>query len=491
MLPERLQQKLRDLPDRPGCYLMRDRFGRIIYIGKAASLRHRVRSYFQRAAGRRMDPKLRSLLHSVADLDVLVLPSEADAILTEGKLIKDYRPRYNILLKDDKRFPLLRLDPGHPFPRLRLCRFQRPDGAVYFGPYASSPAARAALEFVEKRCGLRRCAPLVPGPADHRHCLNDIVRFCSAPCIGKITAEAYAERVAEARAFLEGKRPAALQELEGAMLEAARARQFEKAAGLRDSLRLLRLAVRQRAHVRRAPGQPEADALAGIRELAALLGLARPPRVIEAYDLSSISGTLAVGSLVAAEDGIPKPARYRRFRIKTPQAVDDARMMAEVIRRRFSRLLLTGAPPPGLVLVDGGAIQVRAAEAELAGLGLADVPVAGLAKRFETLLFRRQALNLPPESHALRTLQRLRDEAHRFALAYHRRLRARRLRESWLDEVPGIGAARKQALLRRFGSVSRLRRAPESELAALPGIGPALARELAGRARGHQEGAGG
>ncbi|MDD5676425.1 MAG: excinuclease ABC subunit UvrC [Kiritimatiellae bacterium] len=491
MLPDIIRRKLRELPDKPGCYLMRDRHGRIIYVGKAASLRHRVRSYFHRATLNRADPKIRGLVKSIADLDVIVLRSEADAILTEGKLIKDYRPRYNTLFKDDKRFPLLRIERSQPFPRIRLCRFQRNDGAAYFGPYTSSPAARAALEFVEKYYGLRKCAPLTPDPADHKHCINDIVRFCAAPCIGKTTPAEYRGRVQEACAFLRGERPAVLKEMQAAMEGASQALNFEKAAALRDTLRLLYLAVKQRAHIgrtlgrKRSTGQQSDTGQTGIRTLGKILGLKRPPRVIEAYDISNISGTLAVGSLVAAVDGIPKPARYRRFRIKTLQTADDARMMAEVIRRRFARLLHEGARAPDLVLVDGGLIQLRAAEAELAALGLADIPVAGLAKRFEKIFFGRRILALTADSPALKVLQHLRDEAHRFALAYHRSVRARRIRESRLDDIPGIGETRKQAILRHFGSVERLARAPERTLATIPGVGPVLARlikqTLAGR----------
>lgn len=478
MLPDLIKRKLRDLPDKPGCYLMRDRYGRIIYVGKAASLRHRVRSYFHRAALNRADPKIRGLVKSVADLDIVVLRSEADAILTEGKLIKDYRPRYNALLKDDKRFPLLRLDLNQPFPRMRLCRIQRNDGAVYFGPYASSPAARAALEFVEKHFGLRKCAPLAPGLSDHRHCINDIVRFCSAPCIGKTTPAAYRARVNEAVAFMRGMRPAVFKEVETAMEKAAQALNFEKAAALRDTLRLLRLAVKERAHIARSSGLDAEAGRAGVAALGKALGLRRPARVIEAFDISNISGTLAVGSLVAAVNGVPKPARYRRFRIKTLRSADDARMMAEVIRRRFARLRQEGARAPDLVLVDGGLIQMRAAEAELTALGLAEIPVAGLAKRFERIFYARRVLSLPADSPALKVLQRLRDEAHRFALAYHRALRARRIRESRLDDIPGIGATRKQDLLRHFGSVARLARAPEQAIAGLPGVGSALARQI-------------
>lgn len=481
-IPEKVKAKLRNLPAKPGCYLMRDRAGRIIYIGKAASLRQRVRSYFHRAVRRRADPKLRSLVNSIADFDILVLNSETAAILTEGRLIKEYRPRYNVLFRDDKRFPILRVDVQTPFPRFTLCRFQRNDGAIYLGPYASSAAARAALEFVEKRCGLRKCSPLIPGLADHKHCLDDILRYCAAPCLGQVSAVEYRRRVEEAIAFLRGERPAVLKELAAAMETAAQALDFEKAAALRDTLRLLQVAIRQRAGIVRRAAAPEPAGLTGIRALQSALKLARLPRRIEAYDISNISGTHAVGSLVVAQDGVPRPTGYRRYRIKTLSAADDAGMLAEVVRRRFGRLQREHGALPDLVLVDGGLAQLRAARQELARLDLTALPVAGLAKRFEELYWEGQGraapLRLPADSPALKVLQQLRDEAHRFALAYHRRLRAKRIRESALDEIPGVGARRKEQLLCRFGSVARLTRAPESAIAATAGVGPQLARVI-------------
>ena len=206
-ISDTLQTKLRALPDAPGCYLFRDRRGRIIYVGKAVSLRKRVQSYFREASLRRGSPKLRGLVRSVDDLEVVVVRNEAEAVLTEGQLIKDYRPRYNVSFRDDKRFLLLRIDLREPYPVIRLCRIQREDEAQYFGPYASSAAARAAVDFVEKRYGLRKCAPREPDAQTYQHCLNDVIRFCSAPCVGKVTREAYHARVAEACAFLRGRRP--------------------------------------------------------------------------------------------------------------------------------------------------------------------------------------------------------------------------------------------------------------------------------------------
>ncbi len=481
-LPDAIREKLAGLPDAPGVYLMRDRGGRVIYVGKAASLRKRVRSYFRPGALRRADPKLRGLVHAARDLEIVPLRNEAEAILFEGRLIKEYRPRYNVDFRDDKRFLLLRVDPREPFPRFDLCRIAREDGRLYFGPYASSAAARAALEFLDRRFGLRRCRPRLPGPVDHRHCLNDILRFCTAPCIGRIDGAAYGARVAEACAFLRGERPALLREVQAAMREAAAAQRFEQAAALRDTLRLLQDVVRQRVRARLPRAAPDAAPAAGLAALREALALPTPPETIEAYDISNISGTFAVGSMVCAVGGVPRPARYRRFRIRTVEGADDPAMMAEVLRRRFERRGQAGWAPPDLVLVDGGLAQVRAARREADRLGLGALPVVGLAKRFEELHAgppgAERVLKLPPGSPALRVLQRLRDEAHRFALAYHRHLRARRIRESALDEVEGIGPRRKQALLRAFGSVDRLRRAEVAEIATVPGIGPALAAAL-------------
>ncbi|MCS6771563.1 MAG: excinuclease ABC subunit UvrC [Kiritimatiellae bacterium] len=481
-LPDAIKQKLQTLPDQPGVYIMRDKHGQIIYVGKASSLRNRVRHYFQRATLRSADPKLRGLIRGIADFDVIPVRSEAEAILTEGRMIKEYRPRYNVYFRDDKRFLLLRIHLDDPWPRFELCRIDRRDGALYFGPYASSRAARTALDFVQRRFGIRECRPRIPGPDDHKHCHADIVRFCSAPCIGAVSAEEYRRRVMEAISFLRGERPELLGELEAQMRDAAERMDYEEAAALRDTLLLLRRAIRERA---RGTGQlhlkPE-DAKAGLQDLRIALNLNAPPRVIECFDISNISGTYAVGSMVVAVDGIPARNRYRRFRIKTVLGIDDPAMMAEVIRRRYTRVCQEGLALPDLILVDGGVTQLNAARAELAALGLGHVPTAGLAKRFEELhvdpALSAGPVRLPRNSMGLRVLQQIRDEAHRFALDYHRRVRARRIRDSLLDEIEGVGEKRKELLLKHFGSVTRLARASESDIAALPGIGPQLARVI-------------
>ncbi|AKJ63726.1 excinuclease ABC subunit UvrC [Kiritimatiella glycovorans] len=478
--PESIRRKLDALPDRPGVYLMRDRRGKIIYVGKAASLRKRVRSYFRPSTMRRGDPKLRGLIRSIADFDVLELRTEAEATLTEGNLIKEYRPRYNALFKDDKRFLLLRVHPGEPYPRFDTCRIRRDDGARYFGPYASSSAAYAAKEFLEARFGLRLCRPRVPDRETYRHCHNDVIRRCSAPCIGRITPEEYQRRVEESCAFLRGERPELLRELRAQMEAAAEGQHYESAAALRDLLKLVTRAVRERARVRRTPALQEETARQGLRELAVALKLPHPPDVIECFDISNISGTYAVAALVAAVDGRPVPQRYRRFRIRTVEGADDPRMMAEAVRRRYSRLAREGSSMPGLVLVDGGITQLRAARRALHELDLGGLVVAGLAKRYEELYTNAESaaetVRLPGDSAALEVIRRIRDEAHRFAIAYHRRLRGRRIRESVLDDIEGIGPRKKEQLLRHFGSFQRLKKADEKELADAPGIGPHTAK---------------
>ena len=476
---DKVKAKVAALPDQPGVYLMRNRQGKIIYIGKAASLRSRAGSYFRPGTFAKADPKLRGLIRSIDDLDFIALKTEAEATLTESRLIKDYRPRYNVSLKDDKRFLLLRVNLNEPVPRFDAVRIRKDDGARYWGPFATSAVAWASLEFVDKQFGLRRCSPRVPGPDDHRHCLNDIVRFCSAPCIGKVTPEQYRERVLAACAFLDGERREFLEALRQQMAAAAKDMKFEKAAALRDLYLLLRRGLREKARGRKSLHLKKEEAQKGLAELQQRLGLARPPEIIECYDISNISGTLSVASRVVSVGGVPTPARYRMYRIRSVEGADDPASMAEVIRRRFTRALAEQERLPDLVLVDGGITQLRAARAVLDGLGLPNQRVAGIAKQYEELFHdpanEAAPLRFEPGSDALRVVQQIRDEAHRFALTYHRKLRAQKIRESVLDDIPGIGKRRKERLLAHFGSVARLRRATAEEIAAAPDIGPKMA----------------
>ena len=451
---------------------MRDRRGVIIYVGKAKNLRRRVLSYFRPGAD--LAPKVRSMVHSVADLEFMTVKNDAEALLTEASLIKKYKPHFNILMRDDKRYLALRADPDEPFPAFRTCRIVRDDGALYFGPFPSAPVVRAAKDFVEKRWGLRGCAALAPDEEAHVHCHADVIRFCSAPCLGKISMADYRARFDEACAFLKGERPEVIAEVTEEMKAAAAKEDFQKAARLRDT-------------VRKSPEMRREDARQGLAELAAALGLPKPPRVIECVDISNLFGTHNVASLVVAIDGLPDRRWYRHFRIESFKGADDPRAMAEVTRRRYGpeSTLTAKSPRADLYICDGGVTQLRAARAVFAELGITDIPTVGLAERMEILVTddERGDIFLPRDSQALFVATRLRDEAHRFAITYHRSLRERTIRESALDAIPGIGPAKKMALLKRFHSIYGIARACEEEIASAAGIGAPLAAAVRKAAR--------
>ena len=474
-----LRERLKTVPNRPGCYLMRDRRGVIIYVGKAKNLRRRVLSYFRPGAD--LAPKVRSMVHSVADLEFMTVKNDAEALLTEASLIKKYKPHFNILMRDDKRYLALRADPDEPFPAFRTCRIVRDDGALYFGPFPSAPVVRAAKDFVEKRWGLRGCAALAPDEEAHVHCHADVIRFCSAPCLGKISMADYRARFDEACAFLKGERPEVIAEVTEEMKAAAAKEDFQKAARLRDTVFALKEMTK--AHfVRKSPEMRREDARQGLAELAAALGLPKPPRVIECVDISNLFGTHSVASLVVAVDGLPDRRFYRRFRIETVEGADDPRSMAEVVRRRYGpeSTLTAKSPRADLFICDGGITQLRAARAAFREIGVTDIPTVGLAERMEIIVTddARGEIFLPRDSQGLFVATRLRDEAHRFAITYHRSLRERTIRESVLDEVPGIGAVKKVALLKRFRSTRGIAKAEVDEIAAAAGVNETVAAHV-------------
>ena len=479
-----LRERLKSVPNRPGCYLMRDRRGVIIYVGKAKNLRRRVLSYFRPHAD--LAPKVRSMVNTVADLEFMTVRNEAEALLTEAALIKRHRPHFNILMRDDKRYLALRADPSAPFPRFATCRIVRDDGALYFGPFPSAPVVRAAKDFVEKHYGLRSCDAITPDSDAHTHCLADVIRFCTAPCLGRISPADYRIRFDEACAFLRGERPAVIAELVDAMKAAAAKEDFAKAARLRDTVSALREMTK--AHfVRRTPAMRREDASQGLAELAAALGLPRPPHVIECVDISNLFGTHSVASLVVAVDGLPDRRYYRHFRIETVEGADDPRSMAEIVRRRYGpeSTLTAKSPRADLFICDGGITQLRAARAAFAEIGVTDIPAVGLAERMEIIVTddERGDIFLPRDSQGLFVATRLRDEAHRFAITHHRHLRDRSIRESALDEVPGIGPAKKVALLKRFRSIYGVARADEESIARAAGVGPETAAAVLRAAR--------
>ncbi len=527
---DHIRAKLAQVPHRPGVYLHKDRFGSVIYIGKARDLKRRVGHYFQPSRRSGWDLKLNALVDTIHDFDWHVVKSDAEALLLECRLIKEFRPRFNVDFKDDKRLLLLKANLNDPIPRFSLTRLRTNDGARYFGPFASSGALRRTLDLVRHKFNLRGCRPLTPGEADYKHCLYAHLKVCTAPCIGNVTLEQYRMQASAACDFLDGQCEEMAGELEAQMKRAAAARDFEKAAELRDLLADIRDTTRRIERFERVPySLPVArDPVSDLAALAEVLGLASPPARIEGFDISNISGTFAVASLVTFRNGRPDRAGYRRFRIKTVTGQDDFACMAEAVRRRYTRLLResrarhpalpgvdaaetddggeaipqelqklvnevsadvrAGRPVkrpsatalPDLILIDGGKGQLNAACAELGPLGLGQIPVIGLAKEFEEIHRPGTAepLRLGLDHPAVKLLQRVRDESHRVANSYNAQLRLRRISESVMDEFPGIGDARKQALLKRFGSLQRLRLATVEQLAQVPGFGGKAAGEL-------------
>lgn len=488
---------------------MKDRLGTVIYVGKARDLRKRVSQYFHPSRRQGWDLKLNALVESIHDLDWHVVKSEPESLLLEGRLIKDFKPRFNIDFKDDKRFLLLKIHIDDPIPRFTLTRLRKNDGARYFGPFAHSGALRRTLTMVRRKFHLRGCRAMTPTEVDYKHCLYGNLKHCTAPCVGNISEEDYRMQVRAAVEFLSGQTEEMKERLEAEMQKAAANLDFETAAELRDALEDLKRTTQRTEKFERIPYtlpvaiRPEDD----LRELAEKLGLPNPPKRIEGFDISNISGTFVVSSMVSFWQGRPDRSQYRRFRMKTVVGQNDFASMAETVRRRYSRLKKEAeespvpsgiaeaetdeienpvpaeaprAKLPDLILIDGGKGQLNAALAELEKLGLSHIPVLGLAKEFEEI-YRPgsgEPLRWSLDSGALKLLQRVRDESHRFANTYNAQLRLKRISESILDEFPGIGESRKQALLKKFGSVERLRAATPEAIAEVSGFGGEMASRL-------------
>jgi excinuclease ABC subunit C len=490
--PANLKEKVRHLPDRPGVYLMKDRLGRIIYVGKARSLKKRVSSYFQQGRARLISqPKIRALIPLIADFETIEVKSEPEALLLEGKLIKQWRPRYNTDFTDDKRFLLVRVDPHEELPRFRLTRIKKDDRSRYFGPFAHSGLLRKTLAQMRRQFGILLGDATPQKRPDGSWQLYDDVRQELYGGFNFVTAEAYRQRVEDAAAFLEGKSREWLESLRAEMADAAAKQAFEKAAELRDIVFALEETLRKtRRFERLDPTRPAADEEA-LRALGDALKLPAPPRTIECFDISHISGTFVVASMVHFADGRPDKNNYRRFQIKSFIGNDDFRAMEEVVGRRYRRLAEEEKAFPDLVVIDGGRGQIGAALKAFVAADLAPPAVIGLAKKHETIFFadERPPLNLPLTHPGLNLLQRVRDEAHRFANTYNAVLRSKKIRESVLEDFAGLGPVRRAALLAHFGSIDRLREATVDEIAEVEGFGPKLAAELhAFLARGGENG---
>lgn len=476
-----LKAKVRALPDKPGVYLMKDRLGRIIYVGKANSLKKRVSSYFQRGRARTIaQPKIRALIELIADLDTIEVKSEPEALLLEGKLIKQWRPRYNTDFTDDKRFLLVRVDLAPELPRFVLTRIRKDTRSRYFGPFAHSGLLRKTLAQMRRQFGILLADATPKKLPDGTWQLYDDVRQELYAQTNTVTAAEYRQRVDAACAFLEGKSREWLESLRAEMAAAAEKQAYEKAAELRDLIVALEgTLARTRKFERDHPQllRPDREALDSLQ---AALSLGAPPQHMECFDISHISGTYVVASMVHFTDGRPDKDHYRRFQIKSFIGNDDFRAMEEVVGRRYRRLAEEGKLLPDLVVIDGGRGQIAAALKAFIAIGVEPPALIGLAKKHETIIFpdQRPPLNLSLTHPGLQLLQRLRDEAHRFANTYNADLRSRKIRESILDDFAGLGPVRRAALLAHFGSIDRLRAASADRLQEVEGIGPKLAAEL-------------
>ena len=564
-----LAARLAQLPDRPGVYLYKDGKGQIIYVGKAASLLGRVRSYFQESRPR--DSKTDALVEQIRDVEIIVTGNELEALILESNLVKKHRPRYNIILRDDKHYPFLKLTANETYPRLVVARRVQRDGAAYFGPFYPATAMRETLRLVRQLFPLRTCAIKIDGKKA-RPCLQYYIHRCNAPCAGLETREGYEGTVGDVQRFLEGKNDGLAQELTAQMEAAAGEEKFEQAARLRDRVQALntvrerqkiistedsdqdivgvvrqgqdacvqlffvrrgRLLGRESFFFDRLGGASDGDVLSAFlrqfyarevapppeilapqrgrkRELVAMaeenaalalqshllargnrtqavldelqrsLGLPDAPHRIEAFDISTFQGGETVASMVVWQDGEMKKDDYKRYRVRTVAGTDDVAAMHEVVSRRYGRALETDGALPDLVLLDGGRGQLGAGLKALEALGLDYVPMVSLAKRAEEVYTpdRLQPLVLDLTSPALQALQKVRDEAHRFAITYHKKLRARRTISSVLDQIPGVGPTVRTSLLKTLGSARAVRAASVGQLAAVAKVSPRLAQRI-------------
>ena len=604
-LPEKLREKLDNLARKPGVYLFKDRKGEILYIGKAVVLRQRVRSYFQ--DGHDKDYKTQRLVSRIVDLETIITDSEVEALILEANLVREYKPRYNINLKDDKSFPYIRVT-NEPFPRIFPTRKVVRDGSRYFGPYTDVQTMRELLKTIKRLFPVRSCNLQLSQESIERGkfkvCLDYHIKKCQGPCQGLVSQDEYRHTIEYVVSFIAGRSRRVVDELNARMQTAAQALRFEEAARLRDQLNALEIFTQKQKvvdgtlqdrdilamaiheddaccvvfkvregkvigrqhffmshvegeellsvqnafmeqyylHTDDIPGEilvPEqpgeegtamrnwlaqkrngpvellvpqrgdkaqllkmcqrnaqllldelrlqreksADFVAGsVKALQADLRLPKTPVRIEAFDISNIQGTDPVASMVCAVNGKAMRSEYRRFRIRSKDTPDDFAMMHEAVSRRYRRLLAEQKPFPDLILIDGGKGQLNAALEALKQAGVHDQPIIALAKRLDEVFIPGVAESqmIRRESSGLRLLQRIRDEAHRFAITYHRALRHKRTIHSDLQTISGLGPARRDALLRHFGSIKKIKTASVEELQTVKGIPAGLAREIYG-----------
>jgi len=458
-----IASKIKHLPDRPGVYLMKDVQGSIIYIGKAASLKKRVSSHFRKSG---QTAKQTVMLSKIKDIDILMTSSEAEALILEAGLIKEYKPKYNVAIKDDKAYPMLKLTVKEHFPRLLICRRKKNDGAIYFGPYTSAGLLRKAMALVRVLFPLRICKVMPKSTCLHYH-----LQQCLGPCAGKIDAAGYKKIVDNLCLFLKGQKKTLIKIISQQMKEATQREDYEQAANLRDQMSSL-------STLGTAPIQPF-DRINALEQLKQILRLKRLPSLIEGYDISNIYGSEAVGSLVRFKQAHPVKSEYRRFKIKTVEGIDDYAMLREVIKRRYTGSLTKTLKYPDLILIDGGKAHRQVVAEQLRRLHI-HIPVISIAKQFEYIYveWKSEPLVLSQRCLALMLLIRVRDQAHRFAISYHRSLRKKRTLSSELDQIPGVGRKRKQFLLRSINNISNLKQFTLDKLKKIKGIDEKTAKNI-------------
>jgi len=477
-----LNEKIRQLPHKPGVYLMHDKDQKVIYIGKAKSLRKRVSSYFRHSGF--ASPRLRSLVNSIADISVIRTETEAEALIIEARLIKKYKPFFNVELKMGERYPYLKIT-SESYPRLVITRHKEEDGGLYLGPYTRVGELRNLLKLIQRYFLLRSCKMDLARSRPKRPCIDHSLGKCPAPCAGKCSRRVYRERVDDVILLLRGQSALLVERLRQRMEQASSRMDFEEAARHRDAIRAIWKINRNRvsAHL-----EEEFDTLTWevMNNLQAYLNLPVLPWRIDGFDVSHTGGKNTYGVVVVFEQGVPNLSLYRRFAIRAVEGIDDFRSIRETVCRRYEKVLEGKEPLPQLILIDGGSLQLQFAQDALRELGLKDIPVIAIAKREELIFLTSETdpLRLSEEDPVLKLLQRVRNEAHRFAIASHRRRTRRSFSRSSLQDIPGVGKHLAALLLSEFGSIKNIQNLTERDLEKISGIGPTLASRITGHLRG-------
>lgn len=459
-----IEKRLKKVPLSPGVYLFFGKNKEVLYIGKASNLRKRIASYFQK---RYHPPRTRALVSQIRDLDYITTASSAEALIYEANLVKEKRPKYNVELKDDKSYPFLELTTNEKFPRLFITRGKKGNSNIYYGPYTNVKLLKKALSIIRGIFLLRSCKNL-----PKKACLKAHIKQCVAPCNGSINRKEYGKIVDEVKLFLEGKKEDLLKKLSERIKDASGKLDYEKALALRDKIEALSAMWKGR--------KPPPLLNREINQLKDVLGLGVLPVRIEAFDISNIYGKEAVGSMVSFFSGRPQKDKYRRFRIKNVSRIDDYGMIREVVRRRYKRLLREKERLPDVILIDGGKGHLNVAKNELDKISPIKIPVVSIAKENEYIYIegRSRPLKLAGGIPALKLIMRIRDEAHRFAISYHKLLRGKDLLRSALDGVKGIGEKRKKLLINHFGSLGHVKKASLEELRSVGGMDEKTAKKV-------------